>query len=225
MYRIPPAGATEAHEAVPVGRHLRQIDEDGARILLPGLPARRLPRRQARMVYPEVRGAEAREDPEEQAHRAQVAAPDPAPPRVDQRDGHGQRCGPAEDQELGPRILVDADELTVDRDADERDERDPAPAHPARDGAVPAEARGPCRQRPLRAEEAAPGAAEEDHREDDEGPPEVPEDELREAHEVGEGRDVSGRRRQQWRHQDDCQIEKNHEDVEPPEAPGVSQKG
>src|SRR3972149_4660052 len=98
---------------------------------------------------------------------------------------------------LGPRVLVDADELAVDRDADEGAERNPAPAHPARDGSVPPEPRGPPGQRPLRAEEAAPGAAEDDHREDDEGPPEGPEDELREAEEDREGRGVLGRRGQQ----------------------------
>src|SRR5574341_62165 len=139
------------------------------------------------MVHPEVHRAEAREDAEEQAHRAQVAAPHPSPARIDHCEGHRQSRRPAENQKLWRGILVDADELAVDRDADEGDQRDATPPHPTRDGTIAPEARGPRRERSLRAEEAAPGPTEEDHREHDEGPPEVPEDELGEADEACEG--------------------------------------
>ena len=81
-------------------------------------------------------------------------------------------------------IFIDADELAVDRGQHEGDQGPAAPAQPARDGAAAAVAAGELGQRAFRAEHAAPDAAHQHDGEDHEGPPDAPEQVLREQHQA-----------------------------------------
>jgi hypothetical protein len=135
-------------------------------------------------VDAEMHRRDARQQAEDAGDRAQVAAPDALALAIHPADADGGDGGTAEDQQRRLRVVIDADQLAIDRGEDEGHHRPAAPAHPFRDRAAAPVAAGEFGQRAFRAEHAAPDAAHEHDREDHEGPPDAPEQVLREQHQA-----------------------------------------
>ncbi len=162
-------------------------------------------------IHLELPGRKLGQQIEHAVDRAQVAAPYPLLPSIQPAHRHGAQGGAAQDQGHGQRILIDADQLPIDRGQGESDERPAAPAHPARDGPAPPVPAGPLRQRPLRAEHAAPGPPHQRHGQQHERPPDAPEGELRQHSEVVEHRSAAVRQRQEHRRQQQDGVDGHHQ--------------
>src|SRR3546814_9085518 len=95
--------------------------------------------------------------------RAQILAPYALVAAVQPAHHHGGGRGPAQHRQDGPRVLVDTDQLAVDRRQRERDKRPSTPAHPFGYGAAPPMLAGPFGQHAFRAEPATPGTPQQRH--------------------------------------------------------------
>ncbi len=197
-HRVALAAAAAAHVAGRGAFHAADVDQRRAVGQAGDAAGARFP---ARPVHLEVQRREPRQQTEHAAHGAQVAAPHPLATPVQQTHQHGRHGGAAQHQQGGLGVLVHAHELAVDGGDDKGHGGPAAPAHPARDAAPASVAAHRFAQRTLGAEHPAPDAAQQDHAQQHEGPPDAPEQELREqAQVVQDACGVVGQRQKRRQH-------------------------
>jgi len=147
---------------------------------------------------------------EDAGSRAQVAAPDALLAAVEQAEADGGDGRAAEHQQGRLRVFVDPDQLPVDAGDADGAEGPAGPLEPAGQRLAAPVLADPFGDGAFRAEDAAPDAAERYRGDHDAGPPDAPEDELREQAQVVP--DVRVFRRQRHERRDDDERRVNDDD-------------
>ncbi|CPI68111.1 Uncharacterised protein [Bordetella pertussis] len=152
------------------------------------------------LVHLEMPGRQLGQQVEHAIDRTQVLAPDALAAAIAPADDHRRHGRAAQHRQRRQRVLIDTDQLAVDRRQGKGHERPAAPAHPARNGAALAALAGPLGEHALGTEPAAPGAPQQRHGNQDERPPHAPERELRQHGQIVEDRRGVVRQGQEHRH-------------------------
>lgn len=142
-----------------------------------------------RTLGPQIRRTQPREHAQEQTDRTGMPTPRPlvltAPVHKPDRQRRQQRA--PEDLEHRVRIVAYADGLAEHRHQHEADDRRTFPAQPRRDRPFETDAVHPLRRRPHRAQQPAPAAPDEQHRQKHQRKPQRPDQPVGQPAQFGAG--------------------------------------